>query len=287
MNRKIITDNGVSHNSTIIAYTASEFAKQALFFPIMSGHYHCNKDYYIERDYMDMFLIFYVRKGKLACSVGEKIWTLIPDDFLIIDCKKPHRYFALDDDTEFQWLHFDGNSSQHYFDNNLANKISRPTDLLSISLNNILQMMEESVLDEHECSIYIHTILKEIYLHSRRINKMSHPISYQVISIINENFRQNISVKSIAEQLNISQYYLIRILKEDTGYTPYEYLQQVRIRRAMEYLMNADITITDIAFDCGYSSVANFSRSFKKETDISPSSFRKQHLGKIFMKGNY
>ena len=69
MNRKIITDNGVSRSRSLLIQQVNLLNKPC--FPIMSGHYHCNKDYYIERDYMDMFLSF-MFEGKLACSVGEK-----------------------------------------------------------------------------------------------------------------------------------------------------------------------------------------------------------------------
>lgn len=87
---------------------------------------------------------------------------------------------------------------------------------------------------------------------------------------------EKLSMKDVADSAYISVSYLSIILKKETGKTFIEYLTEVRINKAKEFLKNSDMKSYEVAMACGYSSSAYFSTVFKGITGMSPSSYRKR-----------
>ena len=70
-------------------------------------------------------------------------------------------------------------------------------------------------------------------------------------------------------------YTAMQKFKEKYGISPSEYVAELRISKAKELLLNEDINISEIAQECGFSSLYSFSRAFKENVGISPIKFRK------------
>ncbi|MUG99169.1 AraC family transcriptional regulator [Scytonema sp. UIC 10036] len=66
----------------------------------------------------------------------------------------------------------------------------------------------------------------------------------QALDYINENLDKDLSLKGIAKQLNISQYYFCRLFKQSTGIAPHQYLIQQRVERAKQLLKQTKQTVT-------------------------------------------
>lgn len=98
---------------------------------------------------------------------------------------------------------------------------------------------------------------------------------HKAISYIEENLLQDLSVQSCARHAGYSVYYFHRIFKGVVGMTLSEYIRKRRLTQAAKLLTSSDYSIIDIAFQTGYNSSENFSRSFKKEHGISPSNYRR------------
>lgn len=81
-------------------------------------------------------------------------------------------------------------------------------------------------------------------------------------------------ISEIADELFLSKSYLQKIYKTYFGKSIIEEMIQFRIDRAKELLLNTDMTVTEIARECGYSSYNYFARQFKTIEDISPSDYR-------------
>lgn len=94
-----------------------------------------------------------------------------------------------------------------------------------------------------------------------------------IISYINDNHTQSLSIKTIAEALNMSDLTLSRFFKEKTGLSIAFYLQIVRITHA-KLLLKSDIPIIDIAQECGFYSLPTFYRAFKKIMGMSPNEYK-------------
>lgn len=94
---------------------------------------------------------------------------------------------------------------------------------------------------------------------------------------IDNNFMKIEDVKNIADLFFISTSYLSHSFKENTGYSPKEYLTQTRLYHAQQYLSYTDYNITSICNLIGYNDVNNFIRQFRLKYGMPPLQFRKTH----------
>lgn len=96
-----------------------------------------------------------------------------------------------------------------------------------------------------------------------------------VIDYLWENENMKFSLDKLCEITNLSPYYFIRLFKDNTGKTPYEYYMDIKIRKAIEFFKARKHSITEVCFILGFSSHSHFSSVFKKKIGITPSEFIK------------
>lgn len=99
--------------------------------------------------------------------------------------------------------------------------------------------------------------------------------------IILENFNnENFSVSTIHEELYVSDTYLRKIFKRETGMTMHAFLVNRRLSKAADMLRNNDYAICDLCYAVGYSDEVHFIRAFKKKYGVPPKQFRKLAVAK-------
>lgn len=91
---------------------------------------------------------------------------------------------------------------------------------------------------------------------------------------MNAHLDENVSLATISEELEISQYYFCRLFKQSTGMAPHAYLIQQRVERSKPLLKQRELTINEIAIACGFANPSHFARHFRNHTGISPKQFR-------------
>ncbi|MEM7593741.1 MAG: AraC family transcriptional regulator [Cyanobacteria bacterium P01_A01_bin.83] len=96
----------------------------------------------------------------------------------------------------------------------------------------------------------------------------------QAIDYIHNHFNQTIKLSEIAELLDMSQYYFCRLFRESTGVSPYRYIIQQRIDRAKKLIENSKRPLSDIAFECGFSSQSQMTQHFRKLVGVTPKKYR-------------
>lgn len=92
---------------------------------------------------------------------------------------------------------------------------------------------------------------------------------------IDLNYADSVTVEKIAQVFFVSNVYLSRAFKSEFGLTVIDYMQQIRMERAKEWLLESQIPIKNVAEMCGYEDVAYFYRVFKKHFGIAPGEMRK------------
>lgn len=90
-------------------------------------------------------------------------------------------------------------------------------------------------------------------------------------------FDPGITNAVLAQRAGISEVYLRRLFLEQYGTTPKQYLLELRIQRAKQLLVDTSHTVTQVAEECGFSSVYHFCRVFKERTGITPTQFARQN----------
>lgn len=100
-----------------------------------------------------------------------------------------------------------------------------------------------------------------------------------VYDYVQENYGTKITLADVSNLVNMSSVSFNRFIKKRTGKTFVEYLNDVRIGYASTMLIEKDFSISEIAFRCGFNSIANFNRIFKKSKNRTPSQWRKDFSG--------
>jgi AraC-like DNA-binding protein len=93
---------------------------------------------------------------------------------------------------------------------------------------------------------------------------------------IDREYAQPLDVEALARGVNMSAGHLSREFKRAYGESPYSYLMTRRIERAMALLRRGDLSVTDICFAVGCSSLGTFSTRFTELVGMSPSSYRRE-----------
>ncbi|MDR1655786.1 MAG: helix-turn-helix domain-containing protein, partial [Treponema sp.] len=95
-----------------------------------------------------------------------------------------------------------------------------------------------------------------------------------VIEYLKQNYRNNITLNDLSGHFYVTPSYLSRRFREKTGLTLVEYLEEIRLEKAEEYLTSSDTKITDISEQVGYMDPNYFSKIFKRKYRLSPSDYR-------------
>ena len=103
-------------------------------------------------------------------------------------------------------------------------------------------------------------------------------IIHRCIQHIGVSYAEDLTLESTARMVYLSPTYLSRVFKNETGVTFSQYLNNVRITKAKELLLNPTLKLTDISLMVGYSDQSYFTRVFRKNTGITPSDYRKKKL---------
>ena len=98
---------------------------------------------------------------------------------------------------------------------------------------------------------------------------------YSITAYIHSHYTEQLSLDVLAKKFYISSFYLSHQFKKVTGFTLTDYIQMTRVRNAQTLLLSTAAPITEIAFQCGFTSFSQFNRAFNKFLHISPSGFRK------------
>lgn len=96
----------------------------------------------------------------------------------------------------------------------------------------------------------------------------------KAVDFININYAQKIYIEDVSKIAMMSQTYFCYIFKQITGKTVIEYINSLRMNNVIDLLRNSTKSITEICFECGFNDLAYFNKAFKKETGVSPRSFR-------------
>lgn len=130
----------------------------------------------------------------------------------------------------------------------------------------------------------MHRLVEQFYIayseaaRKKRNNPFSAVIS-QIKNCIHARFAENLTVSTIAGEVYLTPTYICLLFKQETGMTINDYLTEVRIKKAKEFLQEPQMKLYDICFAVGYTSPSYFSRLFKKHTGYTPSEYRDMTVG--------
>lgn len=133
--------------------------------------------------------------------------------------------------------------------------------------------METSMQMKESSKILLSSVIEKV--HVWRQNDMKGVLA-KAKEYIDLRYHEQVSLEEVAREVGLSFYYLSKLFKERYNCTFSEYLTQVRIAHAKEYLEDQHLPLKEIAIDIGYKDPNYFSRVFKKQVGLSPTEYRNQ-----------
>lgn len=115
--------------------------------------------------------------------------------------------------------------------------------------------------------------LSRCYSHVNRQSDRSLLRVSEVLSYIEQHYREPLTVEQLTRIAHMSESTLLRTFRRILGRTPIEHVIRLRVMRAAE-LLQGDTRITEAAFECGFSDSNYFSRQFRQIVGVSPRQFR-------------
>ena len=107
-------------------------------------------------------------------------------------------------------------------------------------------------------------------------------IIMHALEYIQEHYAEPINIDALAKSLFVSSDHFRKNFKRVTGTSPVKYINNLRVRHAMDLLKNPSMRISSIAAQTGFGDINNFTRCFTRINHISPSAFRKQVLSRSY-----
>lgn len=142
-------------------------------------------------------------------------------------------------------------------------------------INNALYRLIDCCMDKVESKILWPMIVKEILFYALQEpwakdfvdnilnNSFISPLS-SLINEINNNYHKDITVEWLAKDMNMSWATFYRHFKAFTWYSPIQYLKNLRLNKAKDFIMIYWLSVKETSWKVGYNSVSQFSREFKK-----------------------
>jgi AraC family transcriptional regulator len=97
----------------------------------------------------------------------------------------------------------------------------------------------------------------------------------QVLDYVRSHLSQDLSIIDLAQVAGMSPYYFMRMFKKSIHVTFHQYVIQIRIDRAKELLRSRELSIADIALQCGFTNQSHFTNVFRQITDTTPKAYQR------------
>lgn len=276
-----------------VIYTASLFARQNLIYLQEIGSSSYLEAYSSSRGELSSYLFFVVKNGVGKLTYHDVTYNLQAGSCVFVNCMYNYTISTDENLWSLDWVHFNGPTMNKIYEKFVercggpcfvakhANRIEQCLKrvLTAASIDSYVQDMEiMSKLIE-----LLTEIMGQCWNKTEDIEVSATEQKWiPVKTYIENNFKSDIKLDELSRMFLINKFYLLRKFKENYGLTINQYVTNLRITHAKEYLRFSNMNITEIANELGFGDSSYFTRTFRKEEGISPTEFRKQWRNKNF-----
>ncbi len=242
---------------------------------------------------LNEYQLLYITKGKgMFSSKSSGIWQLKEGYMFLLFPGEWHTYMP-EESTGWNeyWIGFNGKIMDEWMRNGF---FSKENPVFNVGLNEeIIALYKRAIIiaDAQEANyqqalsgIACNLVSMALYL-SRNKDFSKSNIAEQINNAkvaVHENI-SSITPEKLAEITYMSYSKFRKIFKEYTGFSPSQYIQEVRINMAKEILTNTSRSIKEIAFELGYENKDYFFTVFRKATGMTPTSYRRYTQGETIL----
>ncbi len=255
----------------------------------------------------DVYEIIFVLKGSIDLKCTAFHYHLTAGDIFIVNVKELHKFSNGSDDNLILIFHFNPYLYLHIFPklnfhlfvcNSFASEKKDNPKLLALQqmllhLAVLICKKEPSAHKIHEQVLSIITYLinnfQSFYVKQQGYhnNTLLENNDYQLQRIceIQEylyvNAKNKIRLEDLANYLHLSKYYVSHLIKNGIGLSMTDFLSLTRVEQSEVLLLSSDLSIEQIAFECGFSARRYYEKHFFKWFGMTPSAYRKTYLNGV------
>jgi AraC-like DNA-binding protein len=250
------------------------------------GFYPRAKYHYRERlSGISQNIIIYCTEGRGWLEVDSRVYTVNPNEYLIIPADMPHKYGA-DEKSPWTiyWAHFKGIQSLYFA--SLLTKQLKSFVNYTIFLEERLRVFD-SVYTNLEAGYSLDNLLYssiafQYFLASFSFTDKFHSARHTIekdavdisIELMQNHLDGSMTLDSLASSVNLSTSHYSSVFRKKTGYSPIVYFNHLKIQRACQYLQFTSLRINEISAHLGINDPYYFSRLFTKVMGTSPVEYR-------------
>ena len=255
------------------------------------------------------FDLIVVEYGCLTVRVGSEIFKVKKNNALIIPPHYPHKGTSIcTEKTLFHWLHFQATENYTIEESPVISFTSSTSSFSTNSYRIAIPMYQSLTADNAEAVISLMSRLEtqsiDFYSRSSTIsksstnafyqqelfmkilqrlslilNKVSHvEIAYLAMQYMHSHYAENITLETLSKVTNCHPTHLIRCMKKQYNLSPIQALTKIRLNNACILLSEGNLSVTEIAYLTGFSSVSYFGKLFKDAFSCSPKEYRTKKL---------
>ena len=262
----------------------SRNAPSELLYVLAFFLFDLTEEYYTDRADLDAYEIRFTLEGSGTLEYKGKRYNLKKGEGFFISNKERHIYYAGSRGWKSTVLHIGGSLVQHYYNEfeSAGGPIFSSEDIPTFEM---LQMQALTATQkvtpymDYRISCYLNLLLTELLSLRHRAEKTNGSLDQafvgQVCEYLRDNLDHPINFDTIAKNAGVSRSVFYKQFRIHTGFTPGDYLLQLRINKAKLLLKATDMSIEEIATATGYNDAGHFSQVFKKYEGITPLRYRK------------
>lgn len=237
----------------------------------------------------DHYVIGIIEKGKRRLTYNGTDYYIDQGEIVLFNPRDMHACEQIDDQTlDFRCLNVPekimSKIMKDLTGDEILPKFETPViihDDIFAWIHNLheLIMQKESMIAKEEALYFLMEQLLILTVYSILPNEVNDDRIDRVCRYIEENYKQHISLKDMAEITCMNKYYLLRAFTRKKGITPYRYVQTIRINQARE-LLQKGATPIDIAVSIGFSDQSHFTNTFREFIGVTPKQYQNIFIAK-------
>lgn len=230
----------------------------------------------------------HTQEGTGKIEIDGKEFILHPNSGILIYPYVPHNYSNITSDWKTAYFTFGGALATEVL-TLLGIGEYLYVDKLDEDIDNFIQKLSTSIKSDDtyyplEVSGDIYSFLmklKKYLLKNSPLSSKYETIVHPIVKYLEEHYAEDIRNEDLASMICYSTQYMTRLFKEVFHISPYQYLLDIRIRKAKELLANQpSLSIQDVCYQTGFDDASYFTSVFKKSEHMTPSAFRKLYYKK-------
>ncbi len=253
------------------------------------GYYPFAKHHFRRRnDGSNQNILICCEKGKGWIECNNEVFHLSRNKTFILPAHQFHAYGADNKDPwSIFWFHFTGTDTNSFspiigkiIDTSEAHN-SRNAERVQL-FEEIFQNLEMGYSSDNleytsYCLMYYLSSLKYLdqFRKIKTVKKLD--IIQKSILFMKDNLENKITLDDISEAIGYSSSHFSSYFLKKTSFSPIAYYNQLKIQKACSYLQFSNLKIKEIAYKLGYYDPFHFSKSFKKEIELTPKEYRKKY----------